>query len=48
MPRSASPSRRGANREPDSAELVAFVAFRGSLDGICRVLLASDEFLYLD
>ncbi len=39
---------RVLNREPDSAELVAFVAFRGSLEGICRVLLASDEFLYLD
>ena len=39
---------RVLNREPDSAEIVAFLAFRGSLEGICRVLLASDEFLYLD
>jgi len=39
---------RVLNREPDPAELAAFLAFRGSLEGICRVLLASDEFLYLD
>jgi hypothetical protein len=39
---------RVLNRAPDAAELAAFVAFRGPLEGICRVLLASDEFLYLD
>jgi hypothetical protein len=39
---------RVLNRAPDAAELAAFAAFRGPLEGICRVLFASDEFLYLD
>jgi hypothetical protein len=36
------------NRAPDPTELATFLSFRGPLDGICRVLFASDEFLYLD
>ncbi len=36
------------NREPKSDELQAFAKFNGSLDGICRVLLDSNEFVYVD
>jgi hypothetical protein len=39
---------RVLNRAPDPTELATFLSFRGPLDGICRVLFASDEFLYLD
>jgi mono/diheme cytochrome c family protein len=36
------------NRPPDPDELATFLAFRGPLDGVCRVLFASDEFIYND
>jgi hypothetical protein len=36
------------NRAPKPDELQAFARFDGSLDGICRVLLNSNEFVYVD
>jgi hypothetical protein len=36
------------NRAPKPDELQAFAKFDGSLDGICRVLLNSNEFVYVD
>ncbi|MGE3818159.1 MAG: PSD1 and planctomycete cytochrome C domain-containing protein [Isosphaeraceae bacterium] len=39
---------RVLNRAPDAAELTAFLAFPGDLEGVCRVLLNSNEFLYVD
>jgi hypothetical protein len=36
------------NRPPRDPELQEFLAFRGSLDGLCRVLLNSNEFVYVD
>ena len=36
------------NREPKPDELQTFAKFNGSLDGICRVLLNSNEFVYVD
>ncbi len=39
---------RVLNRDPDAQELARFLDFRGPLEGICRVLFASDEFLYID
>jgi mono/diheme cytochrome c family protein len=39
---------RVLGREPDPEELDTFTAFPGPLDGICRVLFNSNEFLYVD
>ena len=39
---------RVLNREPYAEEVEAFLAFRGPLDGICRVLFNSNDFLYVD
>ncbi|HUS06935.1 MAG TPA: DUF1553 domain-containing protein [Bryobacteraceae bacterium] len=36
------------NRRPSGAELDTFASFQGSLDALCRVLLNSNEFLYLE
>ncbi|MEX2264546.1 MAG: DUF1553 domain-containing protein [Bryobacteraceae bacterium] len=36
------------NRPPQPAELERFANFPGSLSAVCRVLLSSNEFLYLD
>ncbi len=36
------------NRKPAAEEAARFASHRGSLDGLCRVLLNSNEFLYLD
>ena len=36
------------NRPPRGDELQTFAKFNGSLDGICRVLLNSNEFVYVD
>ena len=36
------------NRAPKPDELQTFARFNGSLDGICRVLLNSNEFVYVD
>jgi Protein of unknown function (DUF1553)/Protein of unknown function (DUF1549)/Planctomycete cytochrome C len=36
------------NRDPQPDELQTFARFNGSLDGICRVLLSSNEFVYVD
>ncbi|MBI3682262.1 MAG: DUF1553 domain-containing protein [Acidobacteria bacterium] len=35
-------------RKPSEAELTQFLGFEGPLEAICRVLLNSNEFLYLD
>ena len=39
---------RVLNRAPDAEELSTFLSFPGPLDGICRVLLMSNEFLFVD
>jgi mono/diheme cytochrome c family protein len=39
---------RVLNRTPDAADLAPFLAFHGPLEGICRVLLMSNEFLFVD
>ena len=36
------------NRPPDQAEQQRFVEFQGSLEGICRVILNSNELLFID
>ena len=36
------------NRPPDQAEERQFVEFQGSLEAICRVILNSNEFLFMD
>lgn len=36
------------NRKPAADEAQRFAQYKGSLDGLCRVLLNSNEFLYLD
>jgi mono/diheme cytochrome c family protein len=36
------------NRPPGGTELQEFLTFQGSLDGLCRVLLNSNEFVYVD
>ncbi|MCC6588882.1 MAG: PSD1 domain-containing protein [Bryobacterales bacterium] len=36
------------NRDPQPTELARFAQFNGKLDALCRVLLNSNEFLYLD
>jgi hypothetical protein len=36
------------NREPDAAELKSIQGFKGSLSAICRVLLNSNEMLYVE
>ena len=36
------------NRPPDQAEQQRFVGFQGSLEGICRVILNSNELLFMD
>ena len=36
------------NRPPDQAEQQQFVEFQGSLEAICRVILNSNEFLFMD
>ncbi|MBL8234982.1 MAG: DUF1553 domain-containing protein, partial [Bryobacterales bacterium] len=36
------------NRKPSPAEMAKFRAFGGGLDAVCRILLNSNEFLYLD
>jgi hypothetical protein len=36
------------SRPPTADELLTFVNFKGSLEGICRVLLSSNEFVYVD
>ena len=37
-----------AEDTPKPGELQEFAKFSGSLDGICRVLLSSNEFVYVD
>src|SRR6185503_15379958 len=36
------------SRAPKPEELQTFLKFEGALDGICRVLLSSNEFLYME
>ena len=36
------------NRKPSSDEIARFRSFSGPLEAVCRVLLNSNEFLYLD
>jgi hypothetical protein len=36
------------NRPPDQAEQQQFVEFQGPLEAICRVMLNSNEFLFMD
>lgn len=36
------------NRPPDKEEQRRFATFGGSLEAICRVVLNSNEFLYVD
>jgi len=36
------------NRLPNDQELQTFLDFKGSFDGLCRVLLNSNEFVYVD
>jgi hypothetical protein len=54
---SAAPDRKGQiakafqfalQREPKQSELEMFLQYSGSLQSICRVLLESNEFLYVD
>ena len=40
--------KRVLNRSPEPEEVDAFLAFPGDLEGTCRVLLNSNEFLYID
>jgi hypothetical protein len=36
------------SRPPNDGEMKSFLEFRGPLDSLCRVLLNSNEFVYLD
>jgi hypothetical protein len=36
------------NRPPNHGEMKSFLEFQGTLDSLCRVLLNSNEFVYLD
>ena len=36
------------NRTPESAELEELLEFPGSVEGVCRVLFNTNEFLYVD